>query len=574
MAPIILASDKTQLTRFRGDKQAWPVYMTLGNISKEKRRQVREVAKLELMTYEMYCICCQVSSNATVLIGYLPVSKLGCCTENSRPVTGYRLFHRCMSEILKPLIDAGKNGVEMTCADSWVRRIFPILAAYVADYPEQCLVACCKESCCPRCKVPANDRGELLLSLLREPAETIELLDQDKKNKMKGRDSTDKFEELGLRAVYDPFWKFLPHTDIFTCFTPDLLHQMHKGVFKDHLVKWCTKIIGAKELDARFKAMNGHAGLRHFKKGISTVSQWTGTEHKEMQKVFVGVMAGAVNNKVLTVVRALIDYSYYAQLHSHTSRTLAQLQKCLETFHANKDILVELEVREDFNIPKLHNIQHYVEAICALGSADGYNSESPERLHIDFAKDGYNASNKRDYLEQMAVWFQRQQAVFLRSAYLLWRNQKTLTTPMPEPLNPGDSDSEDELDSNTVTSPSSSPIWHVAKRPAFVNITVNDLQAKHHAPSFLPTLTEFLKKNFPRAPTPSIYDRFDSYKQINITLPFNRYLSGRLNQDRIRTTPARAAKGRHLGSPSRFDTALIIEDPSKYCASSSLRGES
>ncbi|KAG6912043.1 hypothetical protein DXG01_001823, partial [Tephrocybe rancida] len=57
---------------------------------------------------------------------------------------------------------------------------------------------------------------------------------------------------------------------------------------------------------------------------------------------------------------------------------------------------------------------HYVEAIKALGSADGYNSEAPERLHIDFAKDAYRASNKRDYTEQMAMWLQRREAMWMR----------------------------------------------------------------------------------------------------------------------------------------------------------------
>ncbi|KIJ43709.1 hypothetical protein M422DRAFT_252953 [Sphaerobolus stellatus SS14] len=56
IVPVILASDKTQLSQFSRDKQAWPVYISIGNIAKSTRRQS--------------------SKHAMILLGYIPVMKL------------------------------------------------------------------------------------------------------------------------------------------------------------------------------------------------------------------------------------------------------------------------------------------------------------------------------------------------------------------------------------------------------------------------------------------------------------------------------------------------------------------
>jgi hypothetical protein len=145
-----------------------------------------------------------------------------------------------MSKILLPMVEAGQNGVKMVCADGFVRKIHPILAAYVADYPEQCLVACCMENRCPRCVVSPNERGSPAESISRDVETTLQTLNQHRRGY-----SPESFEKHGLRAVYEPFWQNLPYCNVFACFTPDLLHQLHKGIFKDHLVTVRATAAGA-----------------------------------------------------------------------------------------------------------------------------------------------------------------------------------------------------------------------------------------------------------------------------------------------------------------------------------------
>ena len=548
VVPVILASDKTELSRFKGDKTAWPVYLSVGNISKHIRRQP--------------------SKHASVLLGYLPVSKLASFEDNS--VAGYRLFHYCMKQLVEPLVASGREGVEMVCADGKIRRIFPVLAAFIGDHPEQCLVACCAENRCPKCLVPPDQRGVNSSFPLRNQAHTVHVLHAQ----ATGHYPPD-FVADGLRPVFAPFWSELPHTDIFVCISSDILHQLHQGIFKDHFKKWCCALANKTAFDNRFRAMPSFPGLRHFKDGISKIKQWTGADHKQLQRVFVGALVGAVPDPaVVKAGRSLLDFIYLAQYHSHTDETLRALQNALNDFHSIKDVFINLGCRDHFNIPKLHSLRHYIETIRNLGSLDGVNTEHSERLHIDYAKKAYAASSRKDYVIQMTKWLQRQEAVISFKAFLDWRNGSPIAD---STASASESMSETEND-NTGSCPVSQPVYkrgaptlsrifstgrryHISQRPQFPNRTIQYLERHHGAACFSDALQTFLN-TLPRARqffAPNANDRFDIFSNLTILLSSAEHAPHKTST-RIQSHPQHSNGPRKLPTPARFDTVLVLVD--------------
>ncbi|KZT19111.1 hypothetical protein NEOLEDRAFT_1183681 [Neolentinus lepideus HHB14362 ss-1] len=194
-----------------------------------------------------------------------------------------------------------------------------------------------------------------------------------------------------------------------------------------HFISWVVKACGAAEIDARCRRFPPNHNIRLFMKGISTLSRVTGREHAQMCQLLMGLVLDIRLPNHLSAVRlvhatrALLDFCFLAQYPVHTDETLKLLEDALRRFHSNKSIFIDLGIRSDFNIPKLHALIHYLVSIKYFGTTDNYNTEYTERLHINLAKDAYRATNHKDEYPQMTKWLERREKVLQHKKYIKWQ---------------------------------------------------------------------------------------------------------------------------------------------------------
>ncbi|KAH8990406.1 hypothetical protein EDB86DRAFT_3235371 [Lactarius hatsudake] len=460
--PVIISSDKTQLMLFRG-KAAYPVYLTIGNVPKDIRRKP--------------------SRRAQMLIGYLPTACLEAIgNKSARRHTLTNIFHFCMRNLLAPIASHGETGIAMMSGDGVWRRCHPIFAVFVGDYPEQVLVTCTFNGQCPKCVVHHNNLGDYSRSPLRDydkASEAFLLADGDVCT------FHSACHETGLKPIFHPFWEALPLTDIFISITPNILHQMLQGVMK-HLVKWLKRAFRPAQIDTRCRSLPPNHHIMTFAKGISTLSRILGLKHKHMCRILLGLIIELPLPSGGSPARVIRDFLYLAQLLSHTTETLLCLEESLAQFHDNKDVFVDLGIREHFIIPKVHSLSHYKSSITLFGSTDNYNTEQTERLHINFTKDAYCATNRKDKYPQMTTWLERREKIQQHTKFIAWRQRAPHdNTQHSEPIGP------------------SKPVprtIQMAQNPSLKAVSFNDLADKYRAFDFQDALADFIAQlNHPQA---------------------------------------------------------------------------
>ena len=532
--PVIISSDKTQLTLFR-DKQAYPVYLTIGNIPKDIRRKP--------------------SRHAQLLVAYIPTTKLGGMSNKSaRRRALANLFHSCMGHLLGSIVPHGETGVPMMSGDGVWRRCHPIFAVFVGDYPEQTLATCTYNGRCPKCSVTPNELGEYRVfpPCMQSSAMVT--------YRLAGGHDVHAFHlacrQAGLKPIYRPFWATLPFSNIFLSVTPDILHQLLQGMMK-HVIKWIIKIYGSAAIDSRCKAIPPYHKTALFTKGIATLSRITGQEHKRMCAIILGLiidlpLPGSLNSsRLVKAVRAILDFLYLAQYTSHTNETLHQLQDSLAEFHNNKLIFIDLGIQEHFNIPKLHSLSHYDSSIRLFGTTDNYNTEQSERLHIDMAKDAYRATNHKDEYTQMTIWLERREKIERHTEFINWRKQDTRCDPP----------------SQTPIGPPCAPAQRVqiARNPSVKAKTVYNIIGMYGVVDFADALGDFIAGVL----NDLVPGHATRYRGENIYLPFSRvpvYHTMKFTKicslgqseivDAVHARPERRdSRGRIV--PSHFDTVLI-----------------
>ncbi|KAI0040568.1 hypothetical protein FA95DRAFT_1611699 [Auriscalpium vulgare] len=385
LVPTILGADKTTVSVATGNQEFHPVYISPGNLHNEMRRAHGE---------------------GVMILAFLAIPKT--CREfnNDDEFRLFRkqLYHASLARIMDPLRAAMTKPIVIQCSDGHFRRVIFSLGPFIADYPEQVFLASVVSGWCPKCFATPAELHSAGERRTREQTEEM----------VTSFDAGVLWDGFGIVGDVIPFTNHFPRADIHELLSPDLLHQLIKGTFKDHLVAWVEDYLelthGAAEgkrmmddIDRRIAAAPPFPGLRRFPEGRN-FKQWTGDDSKALMKVFLPALSGYVPDDMIQCIAALLDFAYLARRPSHSTPVLNAMDRALARFHRYRQVFEDAGIRPDgFSLPRQHALVHYVRSIRLFGSPNGLCSSITESKHIASVKRPWRRSSRNKPLPQILV---------------------------------------------------------------------------------------------------------------------------------------------------------------------------
>ena len=372
-----------------GNRQAYPLLISLANINMEFRMKA--------------------SNHAFLLLMLLPIPTF-IANQNIKGALEDHLIHECLDLILELLKTAARIGIMLTDPAGNRCYCFTPLASYIVNTPESALLAGMGGKTSSITTASYKEFGDPFHHEPCTASITLGQLDTlaAKINPWNFKDYLMEAKQLRLNGVHKLFWRDWALSNPSQFLTPEPLHHWHKQ-FWDHDIKWCIHVVGAAEIDFCFTILHPHTGFQHFSEGISSLKQVTGREHRDIERYIIPLIARAVPKDFLIAVRSLMDFCYLVQAQAIDDNTCGRIQAALSRFHAHKESIIwsggrcgkKGHVIDNWYISKLEFMQSVVPSIIANGAAIQWSANVTEHAHITIIKGPARMSNNHDYKYQI-----------------------------------------------------------------------------------------------------------------------------------------------------------------------------
>ncbi|PBK82674.1 hypothetical protein ARMGADRAFT_1140721 [Armillaria gallica] len=335
--PVIASSNKTTISVATGQNEFYLLYASNGLIHNN---------------------VCYAHRNGVSLIGFLSVPK----------TFHQQIFHGSLWAIFESL-HPGMETPEILCyGDGHYCWTIYGLGPYIADYPEQALLVCIVQGWCPQCTASHHD---------------LDGPDGQRTHKhtttwFHAMSSKEMWDDYGIIDGIMPYTSGFSRANLHELLSPDLLHQIIKGTFKDHLVTWVEEYI---------KTSNTPQEVARILADIDC--RYTGDDSKALMKVYLPAIAGHVPPQMVCTLSAFMEFCYCVRRSVIDEDDLVKIDASVTNFHCEREVFHD--IRSDgtctdvFSLPHQHALSHFHHFIQEFRAPNGLCSSIIESKHIKAA---------------------------------------------------------------------------------------------------------------------------------------------------------------------------------------------